>query len=125
ADGKISLKVAEGEEVEIGAVVAVIDESATGGDSGSNDSEGKEDSAAQAASKSEEKAENADKHHSPAVRRIAGETGINPDDVKGSGKGGRVTKGDMLEVSETTKAEKAPAKQETPATNAPSTNRSE
>lgn len=126
ADGKISLKVAEGEEVEIGAVVAVIDESATGGDSGSSDkTEGKEDSAGQAASKSEEKAENADKHHSPAVRRIAGETGINPDDVKGSGKDGRVTKGDMLEVSETTKAEKAPAKQETSATSAPSTNRSE
>ncbi|MFG1204915.1 2-oxoglutarate dehydrogenase complex dihydrolipoyllysine-residue succinyltransferase [Xanthobacter aminoxidans] len=32
----------------------------------------------------------------PAVGRIAAETGVNPADVAGSGKDGRVTKGDML-----------------------------
>jgi 2-oxoglutarate dehydrogenase E2 component (dihydrolipoamide succinyltransferase) len=33
---------------------------------------------------------------SPAVRRLATETGIKPETVKGTGPGGRVTKGDML-----------------------------
>jgi 2-oxoglutarate dehydrogenase E2 component (dihydrolipoamide succinyltransferase) len=36
----------------------------------------------------------------PSVRRIAGESGIDPASVKGSGKDGRVTKGDMLAVIE-------------------------
>ena len=34
--------------------------------------------------------------HSPAVRRLAAETGVDPAKVAGTGKGGRVTKGDML-----------------------------
>ncbi len=38
----------------------------------------------------------ADKDHGPAVSRIAAETGINPASVAGTGKDGRVTKGDML-----------------------------
>jgi 2-oxoglutarate dehydrogenase E2 component (dihydrolipoamide succinyltransferase) len=42
---------------------------------------------------------------SPAVRRIAAETGIDPATVAGSGKAGRVTKGDMLASS----PEKTPA----------------
>ncbi|NBV78789.1 MAG: 2-oxoglutarate dehydrogenase complex dihydrolipoyllysine-residue succinyltransferase [Verrucomicrobia bacterium] len=33
---------------------------------------------------------------SPAVRRIAAETGLNPASIQGTGKAGRVTKGDML-----------------------------
>jgi 2-oxoglutarate dehydrogenase E2 component (dihydrolipoamide succinyltransferase) len=36
---------------------------------------------------------------SPAVRRVAGETGIDPASVAGTGKAGRVTKGDILLAS--------------------------
>lgn len=36
------------------------------------------------------------KDQSPAVRKAAKETGINPADVQGSGRGGRVTKSDMI-----------------------------
>lgn len=36
------------------------------------------------------------KDHSPAVRKAAKETGVNPADVQGSGRGGRVTKSDMI-----------------------------
>lgn len=35
---------------------------------------------------------------SPAVRKIAGDTGLNPAAVPGTGKDGRVTKGDMLQA---------------------------
>jgi 2-oxoglutarate dehydrogenase E2 component (dihydrolipoamide succinyltransferase) len=34
--------------------------------------------------------------HGPAVRKLAAEAGVSPAEVAGSGKGGRVTKGDML-----------------------------
>ena len=87
-DGVISLKVAEGAEVKIGEVVATIDPSgaaavadapavARGADPGPG-------SASPATTQS------------PAVRRIAEETGVDPAGVAGTGKDGRVTKGDML-----------------------------
>ncbi|HEY3779137.1 MAG TPA: 2-oxoglutarate dehydrogenase complex dihydrolipoyllysine-residue succinyltransferase [Rhizomicrobium sp.] len=43
----------------------------------------------------------------PSVRRIAEETGFSPSDVAGSGKDGRVTKGDMLAALEARAAERA------------------
>ncbi len=43
------------------------------------------------------------KDQSPAVRKAAKETGVNPKDVEGSGRGGRVTKSDM--ASPTLKAD--------------------
>lgn len=90
--GVISLKAADGDEVEVGAVVATIDESVS------------ESSDASDAGKANEAAANGaaatDRHPavSPAVRRIASETGIDPHEVTGTGKDGRVTKGDMLEA---------------------------
>ena len=42
----------------------------------------------------------ADASQAPSVRRIAGESGIDPAGVAGSGKDGRVTKGDMLAAVE-------------------------
>jgi len=42
----------------------------------------------------------ADASQAPSVRRIAGESGIDPAAVAGSGKDGRVTKGDMLAAVE-------------------------
>jgi 2-oxoglutarate dehydrogenase E2 component (dihydrolipoamide succinyltransferase) len=94
AAGTISLKVEAGAEVKIGQVVALID------------------AAAGAASKKQTaspfappgtppaQAKAAAPVQSPAVRRIAEETGVNPADVAGTGKAGRVTKGDILAASE-------------------------
>jgi 2-oxoglutarate dehydrogenase E2 component (dihydrolipoamide succinyltransferase) len=83
--GKISLKAAAGDEVKIGQVVATIDSAVSIQPSAASPK-----TAAPAASTSEA---------SPAVRRIAGETGIDPSTVAGTGKAGRVTKGDMLSAA--------------------------
>ena len=83
AAGKITFKVVAGTEVKIGEVVASIDESATAATA----------PVAAAVENPKPKIENAE---SPAVRRLAADTGINPASVEGSGKAGRVTKGDML-----------------------------
>ena len=84
AAGRISLKVAAGAEVKIGQAVAMIDTAAGAATSG------------EPAAKAEPKAAAKEATVSPAVRRIAGETGIDPATVAGTGKAGRVTKGDML-----------------------------
>ncbi len=82
--GKISFKAAAGDEVTIGQVVAMIDPAGAGEIS----------TTAPTASKTAESVE-----QSPAVRRLAGETGVDPAQVPGTGKAGRVTKGDMLAAS--------------------------
>ncbi|MBL8589584.1 MAG: E3 binding domain-containing protein, partial [Methylobacteriaceae bacterium] len=49
------------------------------------------------------------KESGPAVNRIAAETGVSPAGVAGSGKDGRVTKGDMLAAAAAPKPAPAPA----------------
>src|SRR6185503_19051370 len=105
AAGKISLKVAAGDEVKIGQVVATIDAAVAAG------AEPKKSDAPAATATAAKSAE-----QSPAVRRVAGETGIDPTTVAGSGKAGRVTKGDMLAAAESpAPAAKAPAQPAAPA----------
>jgi 2-oxoglutarate dehydrogenase E2 component (dihydrolipoamide succinyltransferase) len=54
------------------------------------------------------------------VRRIARESGVDPDTVSGSGKAGRVTKADMLEATQATEAAPPPEVAEVPESPAPS-----
>jgi 2-oxoglutarate dehydrogenase E2 component (dihydrolipoamide succinyltransferase) len=92
AAGKISLQAATGDEVKIGQVVATIDPDAS--------SEKSETSPkAATASPSSDAPPPISSEPSPAVRRLAAETGVDPATVPGTGKGGRVTKGDMLAAS--------------------------
>jgi 2-oxoglutarate dehydrogenase E2 component (dihydrolipoamide succinyltransferase) len=109
--GVIQLKAEEGDEVEVGSVIAVIDESASKPDSrkaepaeaeedDDNDDEDSSSGAPAEAQSKEEEQPAADQQHPASVRRLAEESGISPESVKGTGKGGRVTKGDMLEAIE-------------------------
>lgn len=100
--GTISIKVEEGTEVKIGAVVATIEE-------GASQDSSKKSEAEPTKSEEDEEPKPSSKAQSPAVRRLAEETNIDPDSIEGTGKDGRVTKGDML------KAQEAPAKKEKPA----------
>ncbi len=110
--GIISIKVGEGESVEIGQVIGTIDTSAAkpaGGDSGKK--EEKPAAKAEEKPKEEPKAEPAKEKSyasgspSPAARKIMDEKGVDPKNVSGTGRDGRITKED---------AEKAEASMGTP-----------
>ena len=90
--GKISLKVAAGAEVKIGQSVATIDPEVSNQQPEANTAPAALIADLPLPTSSEP---------SPAVRRLASETGLDPAKVTGSGKAGRVTKGDMLAAAET------------------------
>jgi 2-oxoglutarate dehydrogenase E2 component (dihydrolipoamide succinyltransferase) len=102
-DGKITIAVAAGTEVLVNQVVASIEAGAAGNASSApapaapatkaapTAAAAPAPKAAPVAAKSGAAAE-----VSPAVRRLSAETGLDPAGIEGSGKAGRVTKGDML-----------------------------
>ena len=137
ASGTIKFLAQEGDEVEIGATIATIDESADSPSGSANESTKEEDTdttstseetvpepkeeVAEAAPREEQKSptpalasqpKSADHTatYSPAVRKLLEETGIDPSSVKGTGKDGRLTKADVLKVQNQEKAETAPQK---------------
>jgi len=101
AAGVLATKVSEGQEVKIGEVVATIDDStAAPGKSDGAPAEAKP--APSGAAKKEsagKRSPNADVL-SPAVRRVVEEEQIDPQKVGGTGKGGRLTKGDLVAYKE-------------------------
>ena len=112
ADGKLETKVDEGETVDIGTVVGSIDTSAAAPKekaSAPAEAPAAEAAPAQAAAPAPAPATSPNASHmSPAVRRVVSETGVDPSTVPGTGRGGRLTKGDVLQAS--TAAPTAPAK---------------
>jgi 2-oxoglutarate dehydrogenase E2 component (dihydrolipoamide succinyltransferase) len=119
-DGVLQTLVAEGAEVKIGDVVATIEEG-----SGSEAKPAAKPGPSKSEIKSpatEEKKQAVPKHVSPAqssdvlspaARRIVTEEKLDPQEIRGSGKGGRVTKGDALTAAQnrTAPAESAPPAQ--------------
>jgi 2-oxoglutarate dehydrogenase E2 component (dihydrolipoamide succinyltransferase) len=121
--GVISFLAKEGEEVEIGATIAQIDDSAAkpAGDGApaekSEESPVEEAETAPVPAEPEEAPEEkeepsptpvvteeakspaSDPIHSPAVRKVLAETGIDPTTLSGTGKDGRLTKADVLTAS--------------------------
>ncbi|MBO3115486.1 2-oxoglutarate dehydrogenase complex dihydrolipoyllysine-residue succinyltransferase [Winogradskyella sp. DF17] len=104
ASGTITLKAEEGDAVAVGEVVCLIDTSASKpeGDSASETKSAKEEKKEEVAkqetkqpSQSEPKTY-ATGTPSPAAKKILDEKGINPNDIKGTGKDGRITKEDAV-----------------------------
>lgn len=95
ASGVISeIKSPEGSTVEIGAVVGLLDETATSG------IEAKAEPSVQAQPAPTSSHVTSSNEHSPAVRKMVAENNINSADVQGTGKDGRITKGDVINFME-------------------------
>jgi 2-oxoglutarate dehydrogenase E2 component (dihydrolipoamide succinyltransferase) len=90
--GVLETKVPEGQEVQVGQLVALIDDSKSA-PARPRAAEKKE------GPKEEKAAAEARKPLSPAVRRIVEEEKLEPTEVSGTGKDGRLTKGDVLLVA--------------------------
>ncbi len=113
----------EGDSVSVGEVMGEIDESASGEsqseDSASEDGAPKEETKAGTTNGA---APSEGHDLSPAVRRLVDENNLNPAQIPGTGKGGRITKEDVVNFMESGgKAEKAttPPIKEAPAPEAP------
>lgn len=90
--GKLKILIKEGETVAIGTKIAEVDETVTAGASAPVAS------AASTAPVTDVKSAPADtkNYPSPAAAKILAEKGVSADSVQGSGKDGRITKGDAL-----------------------------
>jgi 2-oxoglutarate dehydrogenase E2 component (dihydrolipoamide succinyltransferase) len=98
-DGVLQTKVAEGAEVKIGDVVAVIEEG-----SGNSAKPAAKPSAAKEETKTQAPPTKSSDAMSPAVRRVVTEEKLDPAKITGSGKDGRLTKGDVLAAAQNREA---------------------
>lgn len=107
ASGIITLKAEEGDAVAVGEVVCLIDTSAekpAGGEDASAEKEEKEapkkeEKAAPAEKAPEKKETYASGTASPAAKKVLAEKGVDPKEVKGTGKDGRITKDDAVKAT--------------------------
>ncbi|HEY1770027.1 MAG TPA: 2-oxoglutarate dehydrogenase complex dihydrolipoyllysine-residue succinyltransferase [Chthoniobacterales bacterium] len=113
--GVLETKVDEGQEVKIGEVVATIDDKAA---APAKEKKSVPNESKPAAKEPQKRSPNAEVL-SPAVQRLTTEEKLDPTKISATGKGGRLTKGDVLthlqsrgEVSETDDQEKPRAKKE-------------
>ncbi len=104
ASGTISLKAEEGDTVEVGQIVAEIDTSAEAPAAAPKAAAPKEEAKAPAA-ESTPKAEPAKQetshaagHPSPSAKKVMAENNVSANQVTGTGKGGRITKQDVVEA---------------------------
>jgi len=94
--GVLETKVPEGQEVKIGQLVAIIDDSNSGPEQKppATPKEKKEPEAKKKPAE-ERQVKEEEKPLSPAVRRMVEEEHLEPSEISGTGKAGRLTKGDV------------------------------
>ncbi len=108
------ITVAAGENVGVGAVLGVIGKGSAANDTKAKSAKTEEKK--EPAAKAESKPSDSDEEHKlpPAVRKLVDENNIDVSKISGTGKDGRVTKGDVLEFMEKgEKSSSAKAKEET------------
>jgi 2-oxoglutarate dehydrogenase E2 component (dihydrolipoamide succinyltransferase) len=92
ASGKLAdIKIGEGNTVEVGALLGMIEVGAAGAKSAPAKKE-----EPKAAAPAPAPSASSDKQSGPAARKLMDEAGMKPGDIQGTGKDGRVTKGDVL-----------------------------
>jgi 2-oxoglutarate dehydrogenase E2 component (dihydrolipoamide succinyltransferase) len=125
-------KVAVGDTVEVGTVIAVVEEGAAPAKPVSR--EAAKQAVEEIAQHSAETSSNDNVTMSPAVRRAVLEAGLDPTTIKGTGKDGRLTKEDVLAAAKAKKdggaapapaASSAPASSPSPAPSTPGERRTE
>ena len=105
-DGVLETKAAEGQEVKIGEVVAVINDSASA-TTRAPEQKGKPDATPSQPAAPKKEAKDSEVL-SPAVRRIIDEEKLDSATISGSGKGGRITKGDAVAAAQNRQAKPTP-----------------
>jgi len=95
--GVLDTIVPEGQEVKIGEVVAMIHDSKKSSSGARTEKKQEKTETRTAASREKSEEENA---LSPAVRRIVEEENLQPEEISGTGKGGRITKADALTAAQ-------------------------
>ena len=103
--GVLETKAVEGQEVKIGEVVATIDDSKSAPEEKKTEKPPEKKKEPDAEKKRVEEKERKtppekEKPLSPAVRRIVEEEHLEPEEISGTGKDGRLTKGDVLAAAQ-------------------------
>ena len=122
-----ALSVEVGDTVEVGAVIATVEEGATGAAKGeeagrkSTASQAKQNKPAETASPNTKDLSDSNVTMSPAVRRAVLEHGVDPTTISGTGKDGRLTKEDVLAAARAKSDESGATTSEEPAASEPQT----
>jgi 2-oxoglutarate dehydrogenase E2 component (dihydrolipoamide succinyltransferase) len=103
----------EGDTLEIGGLICKIE--VTEGEPETSSSEKSSSESASSSSSSTDKDSYATGHASPAASKILSEKGIKPEEVKGTGKDGRITKEDAQNAQKSAPAPKTESKSESKA----------
>jgi 2-oxoglutarate dehydrogenase E2 component (dihydrolipoamide succinyltransferase) len=103
ASGKITLKAQEGDTVQVGHIICLIDTTVVNPINDNRETLQNEKEAAAHTNKSERYQESSSDSYakgtcSPAARKIVKEKNISPNDIQGTGKNGRITKNDALQA---------------------------
>src|SRR6266404_2123067 len=94
--GVLETKVPEGQEVKIGQLVAIIDDSNKEPGKKEPEKPKQKEAAVETKPREEKEKKEEDKPLSPAVRRIVEEEHLEPSEISGTGKASRLTKGDVI-----------------------------